>query len=242
MPRSKSVWGTALADVSTTDIEGLGQCREESAPFYGERIFRWCKNMSGGSLAVGSLVAFEQLSEAAVTAAVNTDATKVVRATGTFTPAAITGCFLRVLDDAGAAGAAPEGEVGRIAAATTTTVTLASALTAAVTTGDTFTIHRPFHMIASADGMVKTEVLGVLMATVPNGSYGWVQCKGLNLAANVAAAGTAVTAGTALKAGAGILVAGADNADNGEVIGSVPVAVTTDTVLRTAPVYLDCCV
>jgi len=240
MPRSKSVWGTALTDTNTQDIEGLGQGREESSPFFGERVFKWCKNRSGGSLAVGSLVAFEQISEAAITAAANTDATKVVRSTGTWTPADITGCFLRVLDDAGAAGAAPEGEVGRIQSATTTQVTLAAALTAAVTTGDTFTIHRPYHMIAAADGMVKSEVIGVLMATVANGSYGWVQSKGLCLSALMAAAGTAVTAGTALKPGAGILVAAADNADNGEVVGSIPVAVTTDTVARTAPVYLDC--
>jgi hypothetical protein len=77
------------------------------------------------------------------------------------------------------------------------------------------------------------------MATLADGSYGWVQRNGFHLTALVVAAGTAVAAGAALKPGAGLLVAAADNADNGEVVGASVFAVTSDTVLRTAPVLLS---
>jgi len=238
--RMKSVWATALTDTATEDKEGLFQTRVEVSPIYGERWFRWMKNGSGGSLAVNSLAGHEFISESAITAGANTALNQIVRGSGTWTSGSLGGYFVRVLDDAGAAGAAPEGEWARITSNTTTVLTLDRDLTAAVTTSDTFQIFRPGHIIASADGMVASEVAGVLMATIANGSYGWVQYRGFHPSALVVAAGTTLAAAAAVKAGTGLLVVAADNADNGEVVGVNLHAVTTDTVLRTAFVLLDC--
>jgi hypothetical protein len=234
----KQVFGTALSDSTTTDVEGIGQTRIESDPVLGDRHYRWVRNGSGGSLAVNSLAGIE-LGLAAVTAGANTDATKIVRGSSVWVANAYNGYWVRVLDDAGAAGAAPEGEVAKIANNSTTILTLTAALSAAVTTTDTFQIFRPWHIIAAADAMVASEVAGVLMGTIADGSYGWVQFRGFNLNALVVAAGTTLAAGAGLKAGVGVLIAAADNADNGEVVGTSIFAVTTDTVLRTAPVYLS---
>jgi hypothetical protein len=236
--REKGLFATALADTATTDVEGLGASRVEFDPILGVRRFRWVRNASGGSLAVNSLVGWEPQDTTARTASANTDVTLIIHA-GSST-ADMVGYYVRVLDDAGGAGAAPEGEVRKIIASTATQLTVSPGFSAAVTTSDTFEIFRPWHIIAAADAMVATEVAGVLMATVANGSYGWVQTHGINLNALVVAAGTTLAAGAALKAGAGILVAAADAADNGEVVGHNVLQVTTDTVLRTALVILSC--
>jgi hypothetical protein len=239
MGRVKSVWGTALTDVNTKDLEGLGQIRLETDPILGERWYRWMKNASGGSLAADSVAGFESISESAITAAANTALNQIIRGSGTWTQGAVVGYYVRVLDDAGGAGAAPEGEFARIIGNTTTVLTLDRNLTAAVTTSDTFEIHRPFHLVASADAMVSQEVAGVLMATIANGEYGWVQFRGLHTNVNCVAAGTALAAGAAVKAGAGLVVVAADNADNGEIIGANVLAISSDTVRRKAFINLN---
>src|SRR3990167_3727278 len=109
MSGNKDVFGTALTDVTSTDVEGLGQLRVESDPVLGDRVFRWVANRSGGTLAADSIAGYESVSTgSAFTAGTNTDKSLIV---GTFTAGLFNGMYARVLDDAGAAGAAPEGEI-----------------------------------------------------------------------------------------------------------------------------------
>jgi len=242
MSGMKSVFGTALNQAYATDIEGVGQVRIESDPVLGDRYYRWVRNGTAGTLAVNSVVGFEQNETAgAITLTANTDLSKLRSAAAFPSANAIVGSYARILDDAGAAGAAPEGEVRRVATwQSTSEITVDAPFTAAPTTGDTVHFIRPWHIVASADGMVKPEVAGVLMATLLTMEYGWVQFKGFHPGVLAVAAGTTLAAGAALKAGAGIVVVAADNADNGEVIGASYTQLTTDTVLRRAVVLLDC--
>lgn len=234
----KSFFATALTAVHLTDQDELGALRYEHDPVLGDREYQYVRNKSAGTLAVNSLVGWEALSEATITAAANADLSKIIRSAGTWVAGELVGFYVRVLDDAGAAGAAPEGQVRRVTANDATTLTVDAPFTAAVTTTDTFQLHRPHYVIASADGMVASEVAGVLMATLLDGQYGWVQRRGVHPTALVVAAGTALAAGAAVKAGVGNLIVAADAADNGEIVGHNIFAVTTDTVLRTAPVRL----
>lgn len=232
------MFATQVTEKSTINLEGLGSVRVEVDALLGERVYKWVRNKSGGTLAIDSVAGWELRSEAAITAGANTDPKKIVRSAGTWVNGELNGFYVRVLDDAGAAGAAPEGESGRVLSNDTTTITLVDALTAPVTTSDTFEILRPWHIIASADAMVAQEVAGVLMVALLDGDYGWVQCRGFHPSVNCVAAGTTLAAAAAVKAAAGIVVVAADNADNGEIIGANVLQVTTDTVRRKAFVWL----
>jgi hypothetical protein len=231
----KTVFATTLTEVGSNDVEGIGQVRVEADPILGVRKFRWVRNKSGGSLAVNSVAGWEA-GMAALVADTNTDTLKVVDSAMGATAGEFVGYWVRVLDDVGGAGAAPEGEVRKIVANGATELTVDTAFTAAVTAGDTVQVYRPWHIVAAADAMVAAEVAGVLMATLADNKWGWVQFAGINLNTLVVAVGTTLVAGAALKVAAGILVVAGDAADNGEVVAANVFAVTTDTVLRTAVV------
>ena len=74
--------------------------------------------------------------------------------------------ILYCIDDAGGAGAAPEGEKGRVVENTTTVVTIDSddAFSAAPAANDDFQVHLPFAVDDSADGDFAHQVAGVAMA------------------------------------------------------------------------------
>lgn len=234
----KSLFATKLGDNDTKDKDELGVLRREHDVLLGERMYQYVRNFSGGSLTKGDLVGWEALSESAITAAANTDLKKIKRNAGTWVEGELVGFYVRVLDNNSAAGTAPEGDVRRIVANSADTLTVDTDFTAAVTTSDTFEIHRPHHIIAAADGMVAAEVAGVLMATLADKEFGWVQRRGLHPAVPIVAEATALAAGAAVKVAAKIAVVAADAADNGEIIGYNVFAVTADTDLRTALIRL----
>jgi len=243
----KQYFKSKLTDFSTTDDEGLGTEREEFDNILGLRRYRWIRNVKGSAFAAGESTSWEKRMAAPVSVtAVNAgdpplSTTSISVAPATFTARTLAGLYFRVHNDAGGAGAAPEGEVHRIKTNTAQTITLPDddPLTTSIGAADTFVIFRPWYVIASADADTRPEWAGVSMSAIPDQSYGWIQCAGIHTQVLVVAAGTAVAQGDLMKPGAGILVTGADNADNAECVATcLANGLQSGTVLRKALMML----
>ena len=215
-----------------------------------ERRFRYVQNISGGTLNKDSLVMADDLIVATITAS-GGSTTTIVRGSGSFVSDGIkAGDLAYILDDAGGAGAAPEGEMGVVLRLDALNVTLATALTAAVAASDTVNFIRQWTIkAAAAGGAGAARLAGIPVANIANGSFGWIQVGGLYPTADVVAAGTAIVTGSPLYAGtalltpvAPVLTEGTPNivvaGSNYRAIAEAMHAVTSDTVRRKAMVYL----
>jgi hypothetical protein len=143
-----------------------------------------------------------------------------------------------VLDDAGGAGAAPEGEIGIIGSNTTTTINLDPnrPLSAALAVNDDLVLIANWQGEDAADGDLAHTVLGVAMGTsgISDNGYGWVHRLGVTPAAIAAGA---IVAGDPVVAAAGVL--GAFGTDGQELwCGIALAAASADMVALQAPVHL----
>jgi hypothetical protein len=245
----KTVFGSALTEtwLVTKMRDQIGIIRREFDYKLGERWFRCVQNRSGGSLAADTLVMYDGTMTTAV-ANTGTGTTYATRASGSWiTDKALPGDIVHVVDDAGAAGAAPEGETSYLTKVAALRIDFLPALTVALANADTVGIIKPFSIIAAAAKAGK-RVAGVPMADIADGYCGWVQCRGIHMKANVFAAGTALAEGDRLAAGAALLAlmaTVANNASTTDDINEVAVAtalqnLASDTVRRKAVVMLDC--
>lgn len=243
----KTIFTGALDRVDSSPLEELGVLRVEHDSKYGERWFRYVQNRSGGTLALDALVMLDGVAISAITTAANSGTTFALRATGSFITAKMqVDDILVVLDDAGAAGAAPEGEKSFITRVQALRVDFLPALTAALAVNDTVSFIKRWSIIASAAEVCAKHV-GIPMASLATEKYGWMQVRGIYLTADVVAAGTAVAEGARLSPGTALLIpqpAVAANANVGDDIGIVVVAralqsLASDTVLRKCVVDLQ---
>ena len=250
----KTLFPSKLTDIDTTQKEELGALRREIDSVYGERLFRYVHNHSGGTLNVDSLVSWEGL--LGVVTNNGTGTTYATRASGSFvTDKVKAGSIIVVVDDAGAAGAAPEGEFSIITKVAALRVDFSPALSAALANTDTVNFIRPYRIIAAADGHHIGKVGGIPMASLTDDTFGWIQVRGIYPSALIVAAGTAQAALTPLTAGAGLLdvadLVGADTttatfslanilADLAGVVGYSIQAASSDTVRRKIVVRLIC--
>ena len=99
-------------------------------------------------------------------------------------------CF--VTDDAGAAGAVPEGEAGIVTFNSATVFTLEPTypLTAALAVNDTVDIVSNYQTEDTFDGDEAWTVRGICLPTdgITAGNYGWVQVEGVCMARHIASA------------------------------------------------------
>lgn len=99
-------------------------------------------------------------------------------------------CF--VTDDAGAAGAAPEGEAAVVASNSATAFTLEGTypLSAALAVNDTVDIVSTYQMEDSFDGDEAWTISGIVIATdgFSQGNYGWVHQEGYCMCRHIASA------------------------------------------------------
>ena len=243
----KTLFRTALTNVDTAPKEELGVLRVEHDSKYGERTFRYVQNRSGGALNADSLVMFDGPPSADVTA--NGGSTgHATRAAGSFiTDKYAVGDLVYVVDDGGAAGAAPEGESSFITKVVALRIDFSPVLSAALANTDKVNCIKRFSIIAAAAKAVH-RAAGIPMANIADGSFGWVQNRGIYQSADVVAAGTALAEGDRLAAGAAILIPLATVANNASVtddindqaIATVLQPLATDTVRRKACVMLNC--
>jgi hypothetical protein len=203
---------------------------------FGPRLFKYLHNMTGGATQAGEL-----LSRAAAVAVANATSgttTSVVLAAAGWTPDAFIDRLLVVDDDAGAAGAAPEGEVGVIIDNTTDTILIdpARPFSAALAAGDDLTVYSLFDAKDAADGDLARDVFGVGMADLTDTFWGWVQCYGY--CPDVRHAAGAVVAGDPLVAAAAAV--GAFGVDGQELwVGWSPRGIAADSAQDKALAFLN---
>lgn len=233
---TKAIWSTSLDSTSSTALEKPGVVREDNHPVFGERKFKYVQFHAAASL--GDLCTF--LDPVTITNITSGTTTSIV--TSGLTADLYNGGLLRCTDDAGAAGAAPEGEIGVISDNTTTTITIDSnygAFSASPAVNDDFQIILPWAVQDAAAGDVAANVAGVAMANQTQYYWGWVQFEGLNPHVNVIVAGTAVTAKKSVIAGTNVVKDGSTSAAELRV-GFAVHGVSSDTVARYALVNLCC--
>lgn len=170
---------------------------------FGFKMFRYGRDSVAASK--GGLVGRKAAVTGTVTAAAGeTNTTTHVFDTANFTAHAEQGAMFVVVDDAGAGGAAPEGEVSIIDDNTVDMLSLDRRypITAACAAGDTYYDLSIWTGKASADGDFAINTFGIAMADRTALYYGWLQFYGRNpgtlyLAANAVTAGDPVVADAA---------------------------------------------
>jgi len=245
----KSIFKTQLTDIDAyPGKEELGTLRVECDGKYGERWFRYVQNATGGTLAADSLVMYDGLWLSAVTLTTNTAANRLLRASGSFiTDNVKVDDIAFIIDDAGAAGAAPEGEKSFVTKVAALYCLVSPNFTAAATVNDTCSFIKRWSVLAAADKAGK-RTAGIPMGALLTLCCGWVQTRGIYMTADVTAANTAIAEGDRLRAGTAILeqlatvAANANVADdiNQVAVGTALQTLATDTVARKCVVMLEC--
>ena len=177
-------WKTNLTQADATPQEEPGTIRWAERHGYGGGFYRYVQNKSGSAMLVGSAASF--------VAATTLTAT----ATGTVDSFPDTGLGVNdyqndlciCLDDAGAAGATPEGTGGFVVQNTAIKVSIDpdSPFGAAPVVGDTFQVMTNCHVIASASDDLQMEFAGIVQAaSLADDYWGWVQVTGRCARANL---------------------------------------------------------
>ena len=194
-PFQNKYWLTALEDVilatdyfdrtgakKNIEFPPLGSIRHENsfmgAGVYknvmvsGEAYFMWVWNNSGSNIARG--VPMVKRADQAVN---NVTAGGLNYATlaANFTADKEVGGIVTVLDDGGAAGAAPEGEAGQIWKNTVDNIYWQPDFTVAIANTDDLIIKYHAHVLAAGAGAQLCDFRGVPVASggIPNGYMGW---------------------------------------------------------------------
>lgn len=237
MNPTRTSWGSSLSSTSATPLHLKGAIRWDYNEYFGFRLFQYLRCDQSGGCTAGQIQSFrEPIAVSNISSGTTTTIT-----TSSLTANEFVGGFLYCIDDAGGAGAAPEGEIGVITANSTTVITIDSndAFSVSPAANDDFNVILPWAVVDSADGDYAAEVAGVAMAAHNQYAWGWFQCLGLHPSVDIVAAGTALPVRESLVADAALLTDGAG--DEPELrVGWLRHPVASDTVLRKAMVDLCC--
>jgi len=172
-----------------SDMPGpLGALVGYNHPLCGPQVYRVIQVVQSGGMSAG------ELAKRAASVAVTVDGTCTARRLydgSAFTADAHQNDLIAILDDAGAGGADPEGDVRRIGRNTANDLYLAdgqSEFSATPATGDTGGVLRLWKGIDATGGTVKADCLGVLPCDVTENDYTLALCWGLTASAKVKAA------------------------------------------------------
>jgi hypothetical protein len=174
-----------LIPVGTSDLKGDDQkaryAKGQISFMYdrfGPRIFRYLHNMTGGAILQGELQA--RAAAVTVTDATSGTTTSVKKTGAGWTVDAFLDRLLIVTDNADAAGAAPEGEVGVIVDNDAENILVDSArpFSAALAVNDDLSVYSLFDAKDAADSDLASDVFGVPMVDLTDKFWGWFQCFG----------------------------------------------------------------
>jgi len=208
-------------------------------PLYQYRIFKLVKNLSGATMAAGDLVScVNAASVGTVTGGTTTSVT-----TSGLTANDMEYQMLIVADDAGAAGAAPEGEAALAIGNTTTEIYIDPnyAFTAAVAASDSvYVVYiNGVEDAAASDergfGHGTTGCMGVAMGAPADNEWFWICQRGWVRAKNT----DAIVAGQQVVAGTALIQDASDGAQE-LVIGEIPVSQFAGTESSFATVHINC--
>lgn len=227
-------WQTALDASHTTPQEELGAVRVDYHPIWGKRGFIYGKFTQ--AVEIGEPCRYTAPVALTATAGTTTGFSVVIASADLYN-----GYMASVFDDAGAAGAAPEGQVARIKKSTTTGVTFEAddALSVALAANDIVHVSAPWSFARTAGGESAALVAGCTLAAQAANDYGWLQFDGIHPQVVAVAAGTALAEGASVISGARLVTeVGAATLD--QVMGVAWHGLASDTVARTAVIKLSC--
>ena len=201
---------------------------------YGGCWFAWVCNRSGGTLAQGALTSWIKTTLTDIDSGAVGSVTKAA----TFTANENVGDLLICTDDAGAAGAAPEGEARIITKNTAAILYVQPDFSAAPAINDDFVIRSNKNVDASAIGDTRAEIAGVVVAAdgIADNYWGWVATQGRIGA--LGKAGTAIATDTTLIADTGRLTV-SSTSDNGLSLGYSLADLKADSVSDIIWCYFD---
>lgn len=230
-------WATELDSSSATPLEKKGAIRYDMHPTWGLRGFQYLRCDQSGGCTAGQL---QSLRAVVAVNNIPSGTTTSVTTSGLTANIYVDG-ILYCLDDSGGAGAAPEGQSGRIVKNTETVITIHSddAFTVAAAANDDFQIILPWAVVDSADGDAAGIVAGVAMADQDQYDYGWFQFLGVHPQVDAIAAGTAIPIYESVVANTAVVNDGAGDAVDLRV-GRILHGLSSDTVTRKAIVNLCC--
>ena len=203
---------------------------------FGLRLFRYMHNSTASAVAKGDLQA--RAANTTITNITSGTTTSITLTAAGWTADAFIGRLLICTDDAGAAGAAPEGEVGVIVANTATVITIDSGkpFTAAPAANDDFTVYSIFDLKDAADGDLARDCVGIPMQAVSTLYWGVWQIYGF--CPDVIHTAAAVTAGDPIVADAAKV--GAFGTDGQELwVGWSPNGMSSDNATVKALAFID---
>lgn len=194
----KHAWKTALTDTPTTDIEGRGTVRVEQGSL-GERKFVWVKVDQVGGCTKGDVLMYAMTTGGLTVSIVggsgmtipNSSALSFVQGS------AVDAGDNEFVDDyiiitSALAGAAPESEMRKIVANTSSKFTVSPDFSAKPITKDAFVILRPYVVVDAVSQSsskfgrpFQGVVAGVAMADADRNEYLWLQTWGVNEATKV---------------------------------------------------------
>ncbi len=244
----KIAWnGTGLPNLTSTSTTKKGfrmlEQRWELDDQFGLRVFRVVRP-DGGSMSVGQVASQERNAGSTITLDAGSGDTVLVDSalaaavnefSGKFGP-----CYVLHTNNNSSAAAAPEGECVLIKSNTATTITLASAFSAAALVSDTIEIHRIGVAEDGAAADLAAETLGVIMATsVTDDDFAFAQCYGFSTGISVPAT-TVVTQGIGMEHAGSAAVRDAGKTDSGGINIGVFTAGTrpSDTLRNFWPCYI----
>lgn len=236
-------------------LSGLGMSdlnRDDSTPYmrpgtiawvtdaFGPRLVKYVKILQSGGMAKGELCAYasDGANVKSTTITNITSGTTTSFVTSSLTADRHNGMLSFVLDDAGGAGAAPEGETSIVAKNTATLVTLEPdyPYSASLAVNDDIELIATHQMEDAADGDEAWTCGGIVLAKdgISANGYGWIQLEGVTpaLTANSATEGDPCVADAAQV--------GPFGTDGQELwVGIYLSATSTDEALKQVPIQVQ---
>ena len=198
----------------------------------GEALFMWVWNNSGSDIAKG--VPMQRRANFTITDLVSGGVNYGVD-TG-LTANNLIGGLIQCNDNNSGAGAAPEGEVGKVYANDTTTIKFQPDMSVALAVSDDMIISFNDHVVVGATGVQLCDFRGVPVASggIPNGYMGWsvVQASAAQCLAIPAAGGAAMTVAKGMINGNGGFFDDGSTSAVPLVLGYVLQGLQADSVAR----------
>lgn len=224
-----------IDDSTSTKREDPLTLRYTHDPYFGVRGFVYARCDQSGGCTAGQLQS--KRANVAITN-ISAGTTTSITTTG-LTADILVGGILVCIDDAGAAGAAPEGEKGIVIANSATLVEIDTddAFSVAPAANDDFNVVLPWAVDDSADGDAAGIVMGVAMAAHDQYDWGWFQFLGIH--PEVDTDGDAIPVDESVVASTAAVGDGAGDAADLRV-GRLLAPISADTVATKACVDLFC--
>lgn len=197
--------------------------------------FRWGVNRSGGALSLG------QVGRYAANQAITADSAGDVRTfpdSAQFTLYEEVGNIIYILDDAGAAGAAPEGQWGVIPYNDAGEAKIQPDLSVAIANTDTGVIVSVGKVDVLASALERSETFGVVMASsLADNYWGWWLCYGIVTV--FIKATTAITQGIGLIGDTAGRLTVSSTSGQDIMLARAIVAASNDIASDKIPVFFD---